>query len=66
MSFRTRKIFRGKTAMEPFAVGPTEIEPIKKYIANQKMHHCSHSFEDEFVELLKVHEIDFDRRYLWT
>ena len=49
-----------------FTVGASEIERIKKYIANQKVHHGRQSFEEEFIELLNVNEIDFDHRYLWT
>ena len=37
------------------------------YINNQKEHHKrGTSFEDEFVDLLKLHEIEFDLRYLWA
>ena len=49
-----------------FSVGPSEIERVKKYIAEQKIHHGRQSFEEEFIDLLNVHEIEFDRRYLWT
>jgi putative transposase len=42
------------------------IERIKSYIANQKTHHGQQSFEYEFIELLDLHEIEFDRKYLWT
>lgn len=60
------KDFSWQNGYGAFSVGPTEIERIKKYIANQKMHHGRQSFEDEFVELLELHEIEFDRQYLWT
>ncbi len=64
--FPDAKDFSWQNGYGGFSVGPTEIERIKRYIANQKIHHGKQSFEDEFVELLKVHEIEFDRRYLWT
>ena len=60
------KDFSWQNGYGAFSAGPSEIERIKRYIANQKIHHGTQSFEDEFVELLQVHEIEFDRRYLWT
>jgi putative transposase len=64
--FPDAKDFSWQNGYGAFSVGPTEIERIKKYIANQKIHHGRQTFEDEFVELLQLHEIEVDRRYLWT
>ena len=41
------------------------IPTVVRYIQNQREHHKRHSFEDEFVELLKLHEIEYDERYLF-
>jgi hypothetical protein len=38
---------------------------VKKYIAGQEPHHRKVSFQDEFRELLKRYEIEFDERYVW-
>src|SRR5215813_2577292 len=35
------------------------------YINNQKEHHRKRTFEEEFIELLDRHCIDYDRRYLF-
>jgi len=35
------------------------------YIKNQKEHHKGRSFKDEFLILLKQHEIEHDEKYLW-
>lgn len=34
------------------------------YVMNQEEHHKTISFRDEFIELLKEHEIEFDEKYL--
>jgi REP element-mobilizing transposase RayT len=34
------------------------------YIKTQKEHHRVKTFREEFIELLKEHEIEFDERYL--
>jgi len=36
-----------------------------EYVKNQKKHHKTKSFKEEFIELLNEHEIDFDEKYLW-
>ena len=36
-----------------------------KYIKNQKEHHQRKSFKNEYLELLKIHDIHYDERYVW-
>ena len=36
-----------------------------EYVKNQKEHHKRISFKEEFIELLKEHEIEFEEKYLW-
>lgn len=48
-----------------FTVSKSAIPPVVDYIRNQKMHHQNRSFEDEYVELLRLHEIEYDKRYLF-
>lgn len=64
--FPDAKDFSWQNGYGAFSVGPSGIERVKAYIANQKVNHGRQSFEEEFVELLTVHEIEFDPRYLWT
>lgn len=35
-----------------------------EYVKNQEEHHKKLSFRDEYIELLKEHEIEFDEKYL--
>lgn len=48
-----------------FSVSPSEVNPVKNYIANQWEHHRKVSFQDEFREMLKQHELEWDERYVW-
>ena len=48
-----------------FSVGFSQIGTVKEYIAGQKEHHRKISFQDEFRQLLKRYEIEFDERYVW-
>jgi REP element-mobilizing transposase RayT len=35
------------------------------YVDQQMEHHRARSFEDEYVALLRRHEVEYDPRYLW-
>ncbi len=48
-----------------FSIGFSQIEAVRKYIAGQENHHRKISFQDEFRELSKRYEIEFDERYIW-
>lgn len=48
-----------------FSVGYTQIEEVKKYIANQKEHHAKIGFEDEFRYFLNKYNVEYDERYVW-
>jgi putative transposase len=48
-----------------FSIGFSQIETVRKYIAEQEAHHRRVSFQDEFRELLRRYELSFDERYLW-
>ncbi|MGA2868309.1 MAG: transposase [Verrucomicrobiota bacterium] len=48
-----------------FSIGFSQIESLKKYIAGQEEHHRKISFQDEFRQLLKRYELEFDERYVW-
>jgi len=49
-----------------FSVSHSQAERVERYIARQESHHRRLSFQDEFVELLRRHGIEFDERYLWA
>ena len=48
-----------------FSVSKSQIEVVRNYIVRQQEHHQKKSFEQEYLELLKRNEIDYDERYLW-
>lgn len=48
-----------------FSVGFSQVEAVKNYIAGQEEHHRKVAFQDEFRELLRRYEIEFDERYVW-
>jgi putative transposase len=48
-----------------FSVGPTQVEAVRRYIADQKDHHRTRSFQEEFRRFLTKYGIAFDERYVW-
>ena len=48
-----------------FSVSESRVEDTVKYIDNQMEHHKRISFQDEYREFLKNHNIPFDERYVW-
>ena len=47
-----------------FSVSSYHVEVIKNYITNQKKHHQSTSFLEEYKKLLDEYGVDYDERYL--
>lgn len=48
-----------------FSVGPSDLEALRAYIANQEEHHKTRSFQDEYRSFLKKYSVEFDERYVW-
>ena len=48
-----------------FSVSPSNLDQVRLYIANQEEHHAKTNFQDEFRELLRKHELEWDERYVW-
>ena len=48
-----------------FSVSESNLEHVKRYIANQDEHHNKMNFQDELRELLRRHRIEWDERYVW-
>jgi REP element-mobilizing transposase RayT len=48
-----------------FSVSVSNVDQVKTYIENQEEHHRTMTFQDEFRELLRRHQIECDERYVW-
>jgi putative transposase len=48
-----------------FSIGSSQVQVARTYIGSQEMHHRKVSFQDEFRELLRRYEMEFDERYVW-
>lgn len=48
-----------------FAVSESNVEAVRGYIANQREHHRTKTFQEEYRQFLERHRIAFDERYVW-
>jgi REP element-mobilizing transposase RayT len=47
-----------------FSIGVSQVGPTLRYIVNQQVHHKRRSFEQEFLEFLKRHKLDYDPKFV--
>lgn len=57
--------FKWQEGYGAFTIGESQVAALQRYIANQRDHHRTMSFQDEFRALPRKYKIEFDERYLW-
>ena len=48
-----------------FSVSAGHVDALIEYIENQHAHHAKVSFKEEFIQILKKNNVEYDERYLW-
>ena len=48
-----------------FTVSASLLQTVKDYIARQEEHHRKKTFQEEYLEFLKLSGVKYDERYLW-
>jgi REP element-mobilizing transposase RayT len=61
--FVNRK-FSWQAGYGAFSYSKSEVPNVIKYIKNQEHHHKTITFQDEYLQLLKEFNIEFDERYI--
>jgi putative transposase len=49
-----------------FSVGVSQMPETIHYIEHQAEHHRTRTFQEEYLAILKKHEMPFDEKYLWN
>ena len=60
-----RRALAWQTGYGAFSVSQSNVEPVRRYIAEQEQRHRTMTFQEEFVAILHRHGIVFDERYIW-
>jgi hypothetical protein len=48
-----------------FGVDPNDRDVVLQCILNQEEHHKQETFKEEYLRLLREHNVEVDERYLW-
>lgn len=56
--------FAWQDGFAAFSVSHSRVAEVRRYIENQESRHGRVSYEDEFLALLKKHEIEYDPKYV--
>jgi len=57
--------FEWQKGYSAFTVSYSNIETVRQYIQRQVEHHRTRTFQEEYIEFLKRHGIEFDPRFLF-
>jgi REP element-mobilizing transposase RayT len=57
--------FQWQEGYAAFSYSRSQRDTVINYIMQQEEHHKKKSFKDEYIEMLKTFEVDFDEKYLF-
>lgn len=56
----------GKVVMQLFPlVSQSVVDKTLAYVENQSEHHKKRSFQEEYIDFLKLYNIEYDERYVF-
>ena len=61
----TNRKFNWQEGYGDFSNSRSQIDAVVKYIINQKQHHQKQTFREEYLEILKDYDINYDERYIF-
>jgi len=63
-----KQLVRGKFSWQEgygaFSYGKSQINDVVQYIKNQEAHHKKRTFADEYLEFMKLFEMEYDEQYV--
>jgi hypothetical protein len=65
MILSDKRSLRWQEGYGAFSVSVSQVPKTIAYINNQKEHHRKKTFEEEFLELLTKHGIEYDQSYVF-
>ena len=63
--FRSLRSFGWQDGYGGFTVSKSNLREVIRYIQNQREHHRKRTFQEEYLDLLRKNDIEYDERYLW-
>ena len=63
--FPELKAFAWQDGYGAFTVSRSNLPEVVRYIRGQREHHGKRTFQEEYLEFLRRHGVEYDERYLW-
>lgn len=57
--------FNWQEGFGAFSYSRSQIDNVIKYILNQEQHHKKETFKEEYIDFLKIFQIEYDEKYLF-
>ncbi len=64
-TFPDLRLFAWQEGYGAFTVNKSGLDAVSYYIQNQRVHHQRKTFQNEYLEFLQKHNVEYDERYLW-
>ncbi len=64
-TFPQLHLFAWQEGHGAFIVSRSGVDSVIRYIKGQRTHHQDKSFQEEYLEFLQKHGVDYDECYLW-
>jgi len=61
----TKRKFQWQDGYGAFSHSRSQINGVVRYILKQKEHHSEKTFREEYLEILKKNNVDYDERYIF-
>ncbi len=58
-------LFHWQSGYAGFSVSPSQLASVVEYVKWQEEHHRRRTFQEEYRDFLRRHEVKFDERYVW-
>ena len=63
--FADLQAFAWQDGYGAFTVSKSNIPAVVEYIQSQRVHHQKKSFQEEYLEFLQKHGVEYNEKYLW-
>jgi putative transposase len=57
--------FAWQSGYAAFSVSHSNLDTIRNYLSTQQEHHRKKTFQQEYLEFLQRHDMEYDLRYIW-
>ncbi len=64
-NFANHQDFAWQAGYAAFSVSYSNMDAVKIYLAGQAEHHRIRTFQEEYLEFLHRHDMEYDERYIW-